>query len=164
MARYHENKTCAGSANLESPSAAYFRPLKVRSSFRTSARSVCAFRCNERETGRIADRHGKRGFAVPECAGGAQKTGRGSASDKHALMETLRGSGRDVSRVSVTIRDQSARLCRTSSKIRLGTVCRNRWRARRHEDLWRISASAEAHKEIWLCGRRCCCRCHRAVG
>ena len=66
-------------------------------------------------------------------------------------------------RFSVTTTDQSACLCRTSCKIRLGTVCRNRWGARRHENLWGISAFAEAHKEIWLYSRGCRCCCHRAV-
>src|ERR1700732_5250847 len=78
-------------------------------------------------------------------------------------METLRGPGRGVPRVSVTLTDQGGCLCRAGCKIRLGTVCRNRWRARRHENLWRISASAEAHKEIWFYSRGCRCRCHRAV-
>jgi transketolase len=50
-----------------------------------------------------------------------------------------------------------------AARFGLGTVCRNQWRARRHENLWRISASAGAHKEIWLYSRGCCCRCHRAV-
>src|SRR3979490_875172 len=78
-------------------------------------------------------------------------------------MENVPGPGRGVSRVSATITHQSACLCGTGCKIWLGTLCRNRWGARRHENLWRISASAEARKEIWLYTRRCRCRCHRAV-
>src|SRR5271165_4798168 len=72
-------------------------------------------------------------------------------------METVRGPGRGVSRVGATITHQSACLCGTGCKIRLGALCRNRWRARRHENLWRISASAEARKEIWFYSRRCRC-------
>jgi|SRR5271165_681974 len=32
-----------------------------------------------------------------------------------------------------------------------------------NENLWRISASAEARKKIWLYSRRCRCRCYGAV-
>jgi hypothetical protein len=79
-------RDAAAAERFQSQSLGAVRNIRRRGSLTPTSTPVIhpPFRApsrNDRETGRIADRHGKRGFAVPECAGGAQKTGRAGASD-----------------------------------------------------------------------------------
>jgi hypothetical protein len=56
----------------------------------------------------------------------------------HSGLESL-------SRICNPFQCQNAGLGGTGGKVQLGALCRNRWSAHRHENLWRVCAASEAH-------------------
>src|SRR5258708_34734335 len=154
MARYYGEEICPGRLHFASPGSTNFGPLEVCDRLRSWKRWVCSFRRGQQESGRTADCDGERGLALRRRAGGAEAAGRGSSSYQHAVLGTLRATGRGLPRGSTPDGRRSTRVCGKGSKVWLGTVRRAQRGSHRNENFRSLGAAESAAAEVRVHRRR----------
>src|SRR5258708_25475451 len=144
MARHHGEEICPGRTHFDSPGSTNFGPLEVCARLRSTKRWVCSFRRDQQETGRTTDCDGERGLALRRRAAGTEAAGCGSSSYQHAVLGTLRATGRGLPRGSTPNDRRSTGVCGKGSKVWLGTVRRAQRESHRNENFRSVGAAESA--------------------